>query len=62
MSEMDWMPEKNTCFMVEEWRFIPNEGQIQFAESVITIDNRLSKLLELFCMNTGLTHTSDEVE
>lgn len=61
MSEMDWMPEKNTCFMVEEWRFIPNEGQIQFAESVITIDNRLSKLLEFFCMNPGLTHTRDEL-
>ena len=40
---------------------MPNEGQIQFADSCITIDNRLTKLLEFLCLNPGLTHTRDEL-
>ncbi|MET2851904.1 winged helix-turn-helix domain-containing protein [Vibrio owensii] len=55
------MPDKNISFIVDEWRFVPNEGQIQFADSCITIDNRLSKLLEFLCLNPGLTHTRDEL-
>ena len=55
------MPDKNISFIVDEWRFLPNEGQIQFADSLITIDNRLSKLLEFLCMNPGLTHSRDEL-
>lgn len=55
------MPDKNISFIVDEWRFVPNEGQIQFANAEITIDNRLTKLLEFFCTNPGLTHTRDEL-
>ena len=55
------MLEKNISFIVDEWQFMPNEGQIQFADSCITIDNRLTKLLEFLCLNPGLTHTRDEL-
>lgn len=55
------MLEKNTRFIIDEWRFIPNEGELQFGESKITIDNRLCRLLEFFCLNPGLTHTRDEL-
>ncbi|CDT72682.1 winged helix-turn-helix domain-containing protein [Vibrio coralliirubri] len=55
------MLEKNISFIVDEWLFMPNEGQIQFADSCITIDNRLTKLLEFLCLNPGLTHTRDEL-
>ncbi|GAM60442.1 transcriptional activator of cad operon [Vibrio ishigakensis] len=55
------MPDKNISFIVDEWRFVPNEGQIQFVNAEITIDNRLTKLLEFFCTNPGLTHTRDEL-
>lgn len=55
------MPDKNTSFIVDEWRFVPNEGQIQFSDTQVTIDNRLSKLLEFFCSNPALTHTRDEL-
>ncbi|GEA50221.1 transcriptional regulator CadC [Vibrio inusitatus NBRC 102082] len=55
------MPDKNISFIVDEWRFVPNEGQIQFSDSIVTIDNRLTKLLEFLCQNPGLTHTRDEL-
>ncbi|MDK9761079.1 winged helix-turn-helix domain-containing protein [Vibrio sp. D420a] len=55
------MPDKNISFIVDEWRFVPNEGQIQFGDTLITIDNRLAKLLEFLCMNPGLTHSRDEL-
>ncbi|MFM2607308.1 winged helix-turn-helix domain-containing protein [Vibrio chagasii] len=55
------MLEKNISFIVDEWQFMPNEGQIQFVDSCITIDNRLTKLLEFLCLNPGLTHTRDEL-
>ena len=53
------MPDKNISFIVDEC-VLPNERP-QFADSCITIDNRLSKLLEFLCLNPGLTHTRDEL-
>lgn len=55
------MLEKNSCFSVDEWLFIPNEGQILFANKTVTIDKRLTKLLEFLCLNPGQTHTRDEL-
>ncbi|PAU36612.1 transcriptional regulator [Vibrio coralliilyticus] len=55
------MLEKGTCFIVDEWRFVPNEGQIFFADETVNIDRRLSKLLEFFCQYPGQTHTRDEL-
>ena len=55
------MLEKGTCFIVDEWRFVPNEGQIFFADETVNIARRLSKLLEFFCQYPGQTHTRDEL-
>lgn len=55
------MLEKNSCFSIDEWLFVPNEGQILFAERTVTIDKRLTKLLEFLCLNPGQTHTRDEL-
>ncbi len=55
------MPNKDVCYKVDEWKFVPNEGQIHFATTSITIDNRLGKLLEFFCLNPKSTHTRDEL-
>jgi len=55
------MVDKATSFNIDEWSFIPNEGQIVFSNKTINIDKRLSKLLEFFCQNPGQTHTRDEL-
>ncbi|MCW8333095.1 winged helix-turn-helix domain-containing protein [Vibrio paucivorans] len=55
------MVSKATSFNIDEWSFIPNEGQIVFSDKTINIDKRLSKLLEFFCQNPGQTHTRDEL-
>ncbi|MBW3698621.1 transcriptional regulator [Vibrio sp. T187] len=55
------MVDKRTCYSIDEWSFVPNEGQVIFATKTISLDKRLSRLLDFLCQHPQQTHTRDEL-